>query len=33
LRPANATMEDIVVRRGEPLSIAGRVVGVIRIWG
>lgn len=33
LRPANATMEDIVVRRGEPLSIAGRVVGVIRLWG
>jgi len=33
LRPANATMEDIVIARGEPLSIAGRVVGVIRIWG
>lgn len=33
LRPANATMEDIVVRRGEPLAIAGRVVGVIRLWG
>ncbi len=33
LRPANATMEDIVIARGEPFSIAGRVVGVIRIWG
>jgi len=33
LRPANATMEDIVIARGEPFSIAGRVVGVIRLWG
>jgi repressor LexA len=33
LRPANATMADIVVRQGEPLALAGRVVGVLRLWG
>ncbi|MBL7009553.1 MAG: transcriptional repressor LexA [Planctomycetes bacterium] len=32
LRPANATLSDIVVRRGEPFSLAGRVVGVLRLW-
>ncbi len=33
LRPANAAMADLVIRRGEIFSIAGRVVGVLRIWG
>jgi repressor LexA len=33
LRPANATMADIVVRQGEALTLAGRVVGVLRLWG
>ena len=33
LRPANARLSDIVVRRGEPLMLAGRVVGVLRMWG
>lgn len=33
LRPANATLEDRIVRPGEPFSIAGRVVGVLRLWG
>ena len=32
LRPANAAHTDIVVREGEPLSLAGRVVGVLRMW-
>jgi len=33
LRPANATMEDIVVRPGDAFSLAGQVVGVLRMWG
>ncbi len=33
LRPANATMEDLVVHRGDPFALAGRVVGVLRLWG
>ena len=33
LRPANATMDDLVVHRGEAFSLAGRVVGVLRLWG
>ena len=33
LRPVNAMLEDRVVRPGEAFSIAGRVVGVIRLWG
>jgi len=32
LRPANALQKDIVVRRGEPFELAGRVVGVLRLW-
>lgn len=32
LRPANSAMRDIVVRKGEPLALAGRVVGVLRLW-
>ncbi len=32
LRPANPTLSDIVVRRGEPFALAGRVVGVLRLW-
>ncbi|RMH01350.1 MAG: repressor LexA [Planctomycetota bacterium] len=32
LRPANPTLSDIVVRRGQPFAIAGRVVGVLRLW-
>jgi repressor LexA len=32
LRPENATMEDIVVQRGEEFQLAGRVVGVMRWW-
>ncbi len=31
LRPANSAHTDIVVRSGEPLSLAGRVVGVLRM--
>ena len=32
LRPANAAMEDIVILAGEPFALAGRVVGVLRLW-
>ncbi len=32
LRPENPTMEDIVVRREDNFSLAGRVVGVMRWW-
>lgn len=32
LRPANATLSDLVVRRGEAFALAGRVVGVLRLW-
>ena len=32
LRPENANMEDIVVRREDNFSLAGRVVGVMRWW-
>lgn len=32
LRPANAAMKDIVVPRGESFALAGRVVGVLRLW-
>jgi len=32
LRPENANMEDIVVRREDHFSLAGRVVGVMRWW-
>lgn len=32
LRPASAAHRDLVVRPGEPFSIAGRVVGVLRLW-
>ncbi len=32
LRPANATLPDLVVPRGEAFAIAGRVVGVLRLW-
>ncbi len=33
LRPANSAMSDIVVRPGEAFALAGRVVGVLRLWG
>ena len=32
LRPANATMSDIVVPRDQAFALAGRVVGVLRLW-
>lgn len=32
LRPENDTMSDIVVKRGEGFSLAGKVVGVLRLW-
>lgn len=32
LRAENPAMGDLVVRRGEPLELAGRVVGVLRWW-
>ncbi len=32
LRPANATMEDIVIDAKQPFCLAGRVVGVLRIF-
>ncbi len=32
LRPAHPTMKDILVQAPESLTVAGRVVGVLRLW-
>ena len=32
LRPANATLQDIVVRPEDGFALVGRVVGVLRLW-
>ena len=32
LRPANASHADIVVPKGSPIALVGRVVGVLRMW-
>ncbi|MCX8230118.1 MAG: transcriptional repressor LexA [Planctomycetota bacterium] len=32
LRPAHPTMKDIVVKKSDHLALAGRVVGVLRLW-
>ncbi len=33
LHPENASLPDRIVRCGEPFTLAGRVVGVVRCWG